>query len=888
VSDNLEQVAERPLPIVFVGPSIPLSEARRLIDADFRPPCRRGDFAAIPSGSLVGIIDGVFQAFEAVSPRELVHALERGVRILGSSSMGALRAVEVPGILGVGRVFEMYRDGVVEDDDEVALLFDAATLAPLTVPLINVRYAVERLVRSATLDRFLGNRIVETARGLHYTERTYAETLRRAGLADRVDGQDLLHLLASIDLKKQDAILLLETLREWSQSQCDARLFEITTGEESDYGRRDDLGKGHFLRHTVLEAPVLVWETGDRVSFRELIRFLKMAGRFEEYARAALLRLLAAGARRRGTAAPPPMAGVKTDFIGLCQAWGWNCEEEVRATLVDLGVGLKDALSALRTRAIEGAVIENLARAPDREFLNALRSEMMIDDLAIKREVIRCGSVRAFSGRRRCPEAAARAVQGTLCRIHNTPQWNEVVQRLSCLGVSSRQTAAFVRRLADARTLFLQDGRRKRRLNRGLDETFGITKATHPPGDPRFSVSISEAMQYASSLRRVIGVTRLGMIGGLGDLEGVHVSQVCRPEGAWSSTYGSGKAMSRDGAVVAGIMEETEKWAQERFCGDPVLRSYAENRGRATLNPRLLDLPYDSRYSPRLQIAWHSTADLLQGRRISVPLAALACPFNAGANNIYYSARAARVVFSTNGLASGFSTAEALLHATCEVIERHATRLADLRVDNPGIHDRSLWPKRIVLSTLGERSGHLIESVERAGCSASVWNITSEVRVPTCAARIKREGRWWMGWAAHPNPDVAAHMALLEACQSVLVAIAAGREDLVVQARSLGRHERSHPIRAEAQMFWDSPSAPTCSAAEMGGIITKDIATEFAWVRERLLDAGVEHLLAVSLSREEISPARVARVVVPGLETTNPFYCGPRARLALLSDFLVN
>ena len=37
--------------------------------------------------------------------------------------MGALRAAElhVFGMVGVGRVFELFRDGLLEDDDEVAV-----------------------------------------------------------------------------------------------------------------------------------------------------------------------------------------------------------------------------------------------------------------------------------------------------------------------------------------------------------------------------------------------------------------------------------------------------------------------------------------------------------------------------------------------------------------------------------------------------------------------------------------------------------------------------------------------------------------------------------------------------------------------------------------------
>jgi len=50
--------------------------------------------------------------------------------------------------------------------------------------------------------------------------------------------------------------------------------------------------------------------------------------------------------------------------------------------------------------------------------------------------------------------------------------------------------------------------------------------------------------------------------------------------------------------------------------------------------------------------------------------------------------------------------------------------------------------------------------------------------------------------------------------------------------------------------------------------------------------AGVKHFIAVDLTREEMKPARAVRVILPELETNNPYYCGPRARIALISDIV--
>lgn len=235
---------DHPPAIVFLGPSLPVREAEAILAATYRPPIRRGDLEAIEPGAVVGIIDGVFDQALAVSPREVREALLRGVRILGGSSMGALRAVEVPGVEGVGRVYQMFRDGLLEDDDEVALVFDAETQRPLSEPMVNVRHAVERLVRPGTIDPAVGARIVAAAKRLHYPERVYPRILRDAGIPAGPAAAHLAAMLRTHDLKREDAILLLE---EISRAPCAARA-SCARARCSDRRRRGALCEGPHRR----------------------------------------------------------------------------------------------------------------------------------------------------------------------------------------------------------------------------------------------------------------------------------------------------------------------------------------------------------------------------------------------------------------------------------------------------------------------------------------------------------------------------------------------------------------------------------------------------------------------------------------------------------------
>lgn len=177
--------------IVFLGPSLPLAQARRILEADYRPPVSQGELyrAAQQGPRAIGVVDGVFHHVPAVWHKEILWALSRGIRVLGSSSMGALRAAEMDryGMEGVGEVYRLYRSGALEDDDEVALLHAPAEFGyrPLSEPMVNLRAS-------------LAGRPDEIARlkALPYPERTLPEGVAR------------------VDVKAEDARALLRRLAE--------------------------------------------------------------------------------------------------------------------------------------------------------------------------------------------------------------------------------------------------------------------------------------------------------------------------------------------------------------------------------------------------------------------------------------------------------------------------------------------------------------------------------------------------------------------------------------------------------------------------------------------------------------------------------------------------
>jgi ribosomal protein S12 methylthiotransferase accessory factor len=694
--------------IVFVGPSIPLDLARRTLpDAEYRPPVRRGDLDSIEPATVVGIIDGVFAQTLAISPGEIRDAIDRGVVVYGAASMGALRAAEVPRVIGVGRIFEMYRSGAIERDDEVALLFDPGSFKPLTEPMVNVRYAVDRLVRSATLSRDSGDRLVAACARLHYTERTYAAIVRDPSFAHHRDVADIVRLLRHFDLKREDAQFLLETLAlhriEGSSATTSTPAPSGTSGAGADRRARPTEPS---------DAPVLIWESGDSVQFDDLIRFLKLTGAFERFAADVLGRAAVAGRPMRMTAAGP-IADDSGDEASAAQylldstrlVWGWESPEEAHVTMRDLGLGLGDISASLEPQVVASRLVERFASHPPRAFKRALRTELWLNDLSLKREALRLGALQYFArlegDHSELADSDIDDAKRTICRLRAAMQWSVARSDLRDLGVSDAELDGMVQQLARAR----RNGRpvvealdRRPRIRpvpsraarwraRGLD-----FEPSPKAGDSnRFSLPLADAATTADSIARQMGVVRIGLIGEL-DTLGIHVAQAFGERSGWSSSFSSGKAETREGARIGSVMEEAELHAQDAYQPRVALRaSFSDGAGSAPLiDPRTLDLPFDSRYAATLELEWSPCHDLMTGTEVLVPSACLLGERQP--NDIYYSPRLGGKIFSSSGLGSGFTLAEAAVHAAAEYIERHALRLAEIELDNPGgVGVRQFW-----------------------------------------------------------------------------------------------------------------------------------------------------------------------------------------------------
>ena len=209
--------------VIFAGPTLP----PRLRPAgeklwDWRPPVRQGELyrAALARPQAIGIIDGYFEIVPTVWHKEILWAMAAGIHVFGAASIGALRAAELAsfGMRGIGRVYEDFRDGVLEDDDEVAVLHGPEELGypPVTEAMVNIRATLAAAARDGILTPHLAARLAEVAKGLFYKERTYDALLQTAaaGFPERP-----LRAFAEwlpqgrIDQKRRDAEAMLGAIR---------------------------------------------------------------------------------------------------------------------------------------------------------------------------------------------------------------------------------------------------------------------------------------------------------------------------------------------------------------------------------------------------------------------------------------------------------------------------------------------------------------------------------------------------------------------------------------------------------------------------------------------------------------------------------------------------
>jgi len=210
--------------IVFSGPSLPPSKAPFVPEVEWRPPVRQGDLykAALCRPALIGVIDGTFELVPTVWHKEILWAMAHGIHVYGAASIGALRAAELCdfGMKGIGDVFRQFHTGVLQDDDEVAVLHGPEQIdyAQVTEAMVNIRATLSHALHCGIVEPAAAAELLLIGKSLFYKDRTYEAIFTRAAQLDL--SHDVLIRLANwlpsgqIDQKRLDALEMLKAMRQ--------------------------------------------------------------------------------------------------------------------------------------------------------------------------------------------------------------------------------------------------------------------------------------------------------------------------------------------------------------------------------------------------------------------------------------------------------------------------------------------------------------------------------------------------------------------------------------------------------------------------------------------------------------------------------------------------
>lgn len=360
-----------------------------------------------------------------------------------------------------------------------------------------------------------------------------------------------------------------------------------------------------------------------------------------------------------------------------------------------------------------------------------------------------------------------------------------------------------------------------------------------------------ETFARVARLLPSFGISRLARLTGL-DSIGIPVWNAVSPN-AKSIVINQGKGITDIDAKVSAAMEALERAVA---CNPSAPTTHATRCALLEKGERALTLPGlvaagEADLDDDEATAWLRGFDLLDQQATFVPLQAVL---------LDRTLERCRYWQSSDGLASGNTESEAVLHGLLERIERDAEtlwRLLSLTARLRTCIDADLLDDPII--------NDMTRRIAAAGLTFRLFDMTSDIGIPCLTAVIAdvgilaaKEPRYHdvtVGHGAHPDPRRAAIRAITEAAQSRLTYISGARDDVFPETFT-----RRLP-RETQQLFEAVPGArnPLISVAgNRANSLLKHVL-------EALKHAGIGTVVAVPLLAAPL-PFSVIKIFVPELE----------------------
>jgi thioglycine synthase len=396
-----------------------------------------------------------------------------------------------------------------------------------------------------------------------------------------------------------------------------------------------------------------------------------------------------------------------------------------------------------------------------------------------------------------------------------------------------------------------------------------------------------EILERITSISRKIGVTRLADITNMDILGIPNYSAVLPGTEDYIWVY-SGKGPTKAHARASALMESIERYSSLPSGGPKnfIQGSYDQlSKSFNVLHPDEIVEPLRFQYNNEMSMDFLSGFDLFSEEQILVPASVALFRYSPVSPFVDPFA-----FHHTNGLASGNVMEEAICHSLCEVIERDATSLAELRASAIPFHflqhitnalrekgyalnsiptdkyvdDPSIFPDIDISQVEFQPVKALGEKFLQAKIPLIIKDITSDIGIPTFNATsiewISHDyGYLAEGHGTHPDARVALMRAITEVSQTRAANIQGARDDL----RKI-RYGQNNTDDKRAWQFM--PSSKKVKFSEVTSYFNQDILNDIKLILEHLKQTGLNRAIIVNLTNDSIG-IPVVRAIVPGLET---------------------
>lgn len=368
------------------------------------------------------------------------------------------------------------------------------------------------------------------------------------------------------------------------------------------------------------------------------------------------------------------------------------------------------------------------------------------------------------------------------------------------------------------------------------------TRGTHRVRTPEDTWAIIEPLFERFGITRLADVTDL-------DVFGIPVVMAVRPSSRTLSVS-QGKGQSLQLAKISAAMESIELWHAE-YAPPPLL--FADTSAAE------LDLPYSlaqlgALSSPLLdehsRIDWVAARSIGSGAEVPVPFDMVV--FREPSSSTW---KPGWIRTNSNGLASGNSREEAILHALYEIVERDA-------LSRPGA-ERIVGAPTIDPTTVDdEECRSMIEKILNADGSISMQMLPSVFGIPTfrCILFSWDFPLICSGFGCHIDPAVALSRAITEAAQGRLATISGSRDDLEHYYDQLSKPK----LRAEYQASFRTPDTDFRDIASAHTLTFDNTTDELLWLNSQVREVLGTDTLVVDLSSHD--SFAVVKVIMPGGE----------------------